>query len=350
VNITNIVKKFHNGWETPNHLVEFTLKLKQGKFVKNNSSEIVFTPYNYLTSTPQKDLKIDYRTYDCNNQKIQDKKFETFTLTRSSRLAKDESIIKAELKVPFKCEEYFYTATLNKKITSTAKVLKSYRGMGQSLKSTEEDVLKFYIYVDVANGKVVQHMIEDESYRKIHKERYKLNMQSCQYKIEVKNTQIQKKGARPLLHSDDMGWGIEDETNFYVKLPFSEKRISFNWKKLKEQGRIYAKKAYSHDPFKVSKEIGSKYGLNNLLKLRKKEMKKQAKNSADYIDKAKGNRFQSFTSPHAPSRDIQCGIDVSMESLMLRPIDGTLPKQISVKVKIRKSTKAEIAIMKASMK
>jgi hypothetical protein len=252
------------------------------------------------------------------------------------------------------CPKHYYTATLNKKITTSAKVLKAYRGMSKSLKNVLEDNEKFYIYVDVANGKVVQRFLEDESYRKNHKENYKLNMKSCQYKIDVKDTKIKKQGARPLLHSDDMGWGIEDETKFYVKLPHTDKRVSFTWKYLKDHGRISKNISYSYGIFDVPKDLANNAAVKKGIKMAEEETKKLSKNSADYIKKAENSqglkKFQKFVNQPLASPDVICGINVSLESMMMQPIDGTADPKVNVKVKIRKSTKAEIAIMKASMK
>ena len=252
------------------------------------------------------------------------------------------------------CEKGFYTATLNKKTTKKAKVLKSYCGMSKSLKNMLEDHEKFYIYVDVVNGKVIQHFVEDESYRKMHREKYELNMQTCQYSIDVKDTKIKKHGARPLLRSDDMGWGIEDETEFYVKLPHTEKRVSFTWKYLKKYGRINKNISYSYGVFDLPKDLANNAELKKGVEMAEEETKKLGKNSADYIRKAENNeglkKFQKFVTHPLTPKDIQCGMDVSMESMMMQPLDGTLDPKVNVKVNIRNSTKAEIAIMKASMK
>lgn len=252
------------------------------------------------------------------------------------------------------CREPYYTATFNKKITKKAKVLKSYRGMSKSLKNVLEDHEKFYIYVDVANGKVIQHFVEDKSYRKNHREKYKLNMQTCKYSIDVKDTKIKKHGARSLLRSDDMGWGIEDETEFYVKLPHTEKRVSFTWKYLKKYGRINENISYSYGIFDLPKDLANNAELKKGAKMAEEETKKLGKNSADYIRKAENNeglkKFQKFVTHPLTPKDIQCGMDVSMESMMMQPLDGTLDPKVNVKVNIRNSSKAEIAIMKAIMK
>ena len=354
ISISNISETIEWGNPRPRNIAEFTIKAKQGNFEKTGKHTLEFIPREYRENSVNGELPYKYITYDCNEKNIKDKLFETFTLERTCFLGKKDSTIMAELKVPFECEEYFYTATLNKKTTRKAKVLKSYRGMSKSLKNVLEDHEKFYIYVDVAKDKVVQHFVEDESYRKKHREKYELNMQTCQYSIDVKDTKTKKQGARALLRSDDMGWGIEDETKFYVKLPHTSKRVSFTWKHLKDHGRINKTISYSYGIFDLPKDLANNAELKKGAKMAEEETKKLGTNSADYIRETENNqdvkKFQKFVTHPLTPRDIQCGIDVSIESMMMQPLDGTLDPKVNVKVNIRKSTKAEIAIMKASMK
>lgn len=228
VYITNINSGKRIIWvnDKPRNITEFTLKAKQGSFLETNEKDIKFIPKEYKKNG---NLKYDYKTYNCNKKSIKDKLFEIFTLERTCFLGQDDSTIMAKIKSPFECPEPYYTITTSKKITTKVKVIEKYRGINKDLKSYQEDKDTYYIYVDADNAKIVQYHVDVKSTRKIHREMYKLNYKSCQYKIEKEDKLIKNMGGSDILKSEDAGWGFEDDTKIYVILPSSDKELSFTW-------------------------------------------------------------------------------------------------------------------------
>ena len=101
-----------------------------------------------------------------------------------------------------KCEENkFFTVTTSQKTTTTVKAIEKYRGIGKDLKSYQEDKDTYYIYIDAENAKIIQYHVDTKSTRKIHREKYKLNMDSCQYEIEQEDKLIKNMGAQNIFKS-----------------------------------------------------------------------------------------------------------------------------------------------------
>jgi hypothetical protein len=134
------------------------------------------------------------------------------------------------------CQKPYYTVTTSQKTSTTAKVIENYRGINKDLKSYQEDKDTYYVYIDEDNAKIVQYHVDEKSTRKIHREKYELNMDSCQYEIEKEDKLIKNMGGRDILKSEDAGWDFEDDTKIYVNLPSSDKELSFTWCSLRENG------------------------------------------------------------------------------------------------------------------
>jgi len=238
------------------------------------------------------------------------------------------------------CEEKetFYTITTKQKTTRTIKPIEKYRGISKTLKNIEEDKHLYYTYIDADNALIYQYHVDKKSTRKIHKEAYKLNMQSCQYELVTNEKMITNLGGSPILKSEDAGWGFEDNTKIYVDLPSSNKRLSFSWGKLHDSGYYSNQKKYKEEIPKIVKTMMGK--VNDMAT----QLRNETKNS-------KGVEiFKSFYDYPGTPRDVQCGGKVAMESLMIPPLDALQDPDIEFKIKIRPSTQAEIKIMKSYMK
>ena len=243
----------------------FTVEAKQGIFTQTDSRIITFTLRNFLEAKGR--IELHYRTYDCNEEFIINKEFETFTIGVNS----DKGIIKLrEFNAPFLCQPYF-TVTTSQKTTTTVRPIEKYRGINKELKSYQEDKDTYYIYVDADKARIVQYHVDRKSTRKIHREQYTLNMDSCQYEIEKENKLIKNMGGRDILKSEDAGWGFEDDTNIYVDLPSSDKQLSVTWGSLKKNGSYSSSKKYKKEiPQFVKKMMGK---VNDMATLFRKESK-----------------------------------------------------------------------------
>ena len=319
----------------PRNIVEFTLKAKQGVFQKTNTNQLTFIPKEYKERGK---LEYQYRTYNCNKKFIQDKLFETFTLERTCFLGQDDSTMMKKIKVPFECEEPYYTVTTSEKITTTVKSIENYRGISKDLKSYQEDKDTYYIYIDADKAKIEQYHVDVKSTRKIHREKYKLNMNSCQYEIKNEDKLIKNMGGRDMLKSEDAGWGFEDDTKIYVTLPSSEKKLSFTWGRLRENGRYSNSKKYKKEIPEIAKRMMGK--MNDMATLFRKESKN---NQGMEI-------FKSLYDYPGTPKHVQCGGKVAMESFLIPPLDGLQDPDIDFRIDIRPSTKNEIRIMKKYMK
>lgn len=307
--------------------VAYKIEVKQGIFVDNGLKSISFTLNDYL----QKGGKFRYRTYECTDDAILDKEYDTFTLSETTTLGKDglelEMSLK-EVKIPFKCYEPFYTITSTKKTTSTVKSLENYRGINKSLESYQEDRDVYYMYVDAVNAKIYQYHVKEKSTRKIHREAYELDMKSCQYKITTEDKLIENMSGQDILKSEDAGWGFEDDTKFYVSLPSSQKELSFTWGSLRENGHYSNSKQYKNKLPQIVKNYMGK--TQDMLKVHRHEWI----NTTD-----KGVKFwKSLLST--------CDSKVAHETLLIPPLDASEDPDIEFKIDIRPSTEAEIKVLK----
>ena len=319
--------------KTKKPIVIYKVKVKQGIFVGNGLSSVSFTLNDSLGK------KLQYKTYDCNKESIKDKEFDTLTLAKTTQLGSQgvEELVLKRIKIPFICQTPYFTATTTNKTISTISPIKNYRGISKELQSYEEDKETYYIYIDAKNAKIVQYHVDAKSTRKIHKEAYKLNMQSCQYEIETEDKLIKNMGGRDILKSEDAGWGFDDDTKIYVNLPSSQKDLSFTWGRLRQNG-YYSKTAKYQK--KIPQIVKSMMGkVNNMATL----FRNKSKNSKDMeILKA------LYDFPGTP-KDVQCGGKVSMETLLIPPLDGLQDPDVVFKINIRPSTKGEIKILKNKM-
>ena len=318
-------------------IIIYELEAKQGIFIDTGFNKTSFTLNDYL----EKGITFRYRTYDCDNETIVDKEYDTFTLSETSTFGKEgiETTIQLkEIKVPFICQTPYYTVTTSEKTTTIVKPIENYRGIGQDLKSYQEDINIYYIYIDADKAKIVQYHVDAKSTRNIHREKYTLNMDSCQYEIEKEDKLIKNMGGRDMLKSEDAGWGFEDDTNIYVVLPSSEKELSFTWGSLRETGHYRKKEKYKKEIPLFVKNMMVK--MNDAATL----FRKESKNNQEM------EIFKSLYDYPGTPKHVQCGGKVAMESFLIPPLDGLQDPDIDFRIDIRPSTKAEIKVMKKYMK
>lgn len=235
------------------------------------------------------------------------------------------------------CQKPYYTVTTSQKTTTVVKALENYRGISKDLKSYQEDKDTYYIYIDSENAKIEQYHVDTKSTRKIHRETYKLNMDSCQYKIEKEDKLIKNMGGRDILKSEDAGWGFEDDTKIYVDLPSSDKELSLTWAKLRENGLYSNSKKYKKKIPEIVKSMMGK--VNDMTTL----FRKESKNSKEI------EIFKSLYDYPGTPEHVQCGGKVTMETFLIPPLDALQDPDIDFKINIRPSTKSEIKIMKKVM-
>ena len=233
--------------------------------------------------------------------------------------------------------ETYYTISTSERTSTKVKPIENYRGISKALQSYEEDKDTYYIYIDAKNAKIVQYHVDAKSTRKLHKEAYKLNMQSCQYEIETKDELIKNMGGRNILKSEDAGWGFDDDTKIYVNLPSSQKDLSFTWGRLRKNGYYSKTTKYQKKIPQIVKNMMGK--VNDMATL----FRNESKNSKDM------EIFKSLYDFPGTPKDVQCGGKVSMETLLIPPLDGFQDPDVAFKINIRPSTKGEIKILKNKM-
>lgn len=235
------------------------------------------------------------------------------------------------------CIEPYYTVTTSKKITSYLKVLENYRGINKDLKSYQEDKDTYYVYIDEQNAKIVQYHVDEKSTRKIHREKYKLNMDSCQYEIEKEDKLIKNMGGQDILKSEEEGWWFEDDSKIYVNLPSSDKELSFTWGSLRKYGYYSKSEKYKEEIPEIAKKMLGK--INDMATLFRNESKK---------DKGMEIWKSLYDYPGTP-KDVQCGGKVTMESFLIPPLDGLQDPDIDFSINIRPSSKDEIKTLQKKM-
>ncbi len=236
------------------------------------------------------------------------------------------------------CPEPYYTVTTSQKTSTKLKPIENYRGISKTLKSFEEDKDIYYMYVDTDKGKIDQLHVDPKSTRTIHKERYELNMKSCQYEVQSKDEVVKNMGGSPALKSEDAGWGFEDNTKFYVDVPSSQKELSFTWGRLRKEGHYSKHLRYKEKIPQMAKDIIGK--VNDMATL----FRNESKNSKEI------EYFKALYDYPGTPRDVQCGGKVAMESLLIPPLDGLQDPDVDFKINIRPSTKEEKKVMKAYRK
>ncbi|WP_122892927.1 hypothetical protein [Arcobacter peruensis] len=235
------------------------------------------------------------------------------------------------------CREPYYTVTTSQKTSTTAKVIENYRGINKDLKSHQEDKDTYYIYIDEDNAKIVQYHVDAKSTRKIHREKYELNMDSCQYEIEKEDKLIKNMGGQDILKSEDEGWWFEDDSKIYVNLPSSDKELSFTWGSLRKYGNYSNNKQYKDKIPEIAKQILGK--VNDMATL----FRKESKNSKEM------EIFKNLYGYPGSPADVQCGGKVTMESFLIPPLDGLQDPDIDFSINIRLSNKDEIKILQKKM-
>jgi hypothetical protein len=235
------------------------------------------------------------------------------------------------------CREPYYTVTTSQKTSTKVKVIEKYRGINKDLKSYQEDKDTYYVHIDAENAEIVQYHVDAKSTRKIHREKYKLNMDSCQYEIEKEDKLIKNMGGRDILKSEDEGWGFEEDTKIYVNLPSSDKVFSFTWGSLRKDGLYSNSKQYKEKIPEIAKEMLGK--VNDMATL----FRNESKNNKEM------DIWKSLYDYPGTPKDVQCGGKVTMESFLIPPLDGLQDPDIDFSINIRHSSKDEIKILQKKM-
>ncbi len=235
------------------------------------------------------------------------------------------------------CREPYYTVTTSQKTSTKVKVIEKYRGINKDLESYQEDKDTYYVYIDAENANIVQYHVDAKSTRKIHREKYELNMDSCQYEIEKEDKLINNMGGQDILKSEDEGWGFEDDTKIYVNLPSSDKELSFTWGSLRENGIYRNSKKYKEKIPEIAKQMLGK--VNDMATL----FRSESKNNKEM------DIWKSLYDYPGTPKDVQCGGKVTMESFLIPPLDGLQDPDIDFSINIRHSSKDEIKILQKKM-
>jgi hypothetical protein len=317
-----------------NEIKKYQIKVKQGTFIDSNINKVTFT----LNDALGKVLRFRYKTYDCSDESIKDKEFDTLTLSEVTTVGStgvEKQLVLKEIKIPFICQTPYFTITTVKKIISTIYAIGRYRGIGRNLIGYEEDRDVYYVYIDETNGAIMQYHIDEKSNRKIHRERYELNMKKCQYEVKEEDTEISGIGGRTILKSDDDGWGFEEDTKIYINIPNSKDKLFFTWGSLKESGYYSKKKKYKQKIPKAAQEILGKFKDAGI------QFREISKSSSIM------QVFKSLYDYPGIPKEVQCGGKVSMESMLIPPLDGLQDPDVEFSIDIQPSTKSEIKVMKA---
>lgn len=240
-------------------------------------------------------------------------------------------------KVECKPEPY-YTAIVTRKTTTIHKPLENYRGIDKPLKSFEKDKDYYYLYFDLDKGVLHQFHSDSRSSRVIHNERYKLNTQKCRYELQESDEKIKYLGGSPIFKSEDNGWGFEESSKIYIELPGSQKETSFTFGELRKRGSYFKKVKYKEKMPKLAKEF-------------LKNMQDTASVFRDFSKNSKEmEKFKNFFKYQVSPQDVKCGGKISLETLLIPPIDATYDPDVEFKIYIRKSTQKEKDIMKDILK
>jgi len=328
-----------------NSSITYSLEAKQGVFLPSKSKSVTFTKKEYLQNGYKKTFR--YKTYRCSDPKVEDKRFETFTLKliKYKDLKRNEFLKKE--KVPFLCnlqttkssnDKNFFTAIIKTKLEQKVLPNEKVRGIDKPLtyKKIYKDVL--YLYIDEKDGKIVQFHIDQRSNIKVHDEEYRLNIYSCKFELIPKDYLVKNIGSTYMIHTEDNGWGFDNNTLFNIPIVDSNptKNITFKWGQLKNNGS-----------FQTTQKAKSK--IPNLAKNFYKEFASMAKifkevlKESPLIDIAKAG-LDSYA-----SIDKKCHGKVTLEgfnkhNMTLQDTD------ITVTLKIKRSEPDEIRTMKSYMK
>ena len=319
IEITNIV----NGFLSDKHnLSEFKLSAKQGKI--GNSKELTFTDKEFKNKG--KKLSFDYTTYNCYNSDIANREFETFTLSVNEQLSQKNPYKLKTYKVKFECPEPFFTIKTVTKTIAKHKPLENYKGINKTLKSYEKDTNYYYVYIDENKGIIKQAHIDRRSTRVIHREQWELNGNVCRYELKSEERKVKNLGGGAIFKSQDSGWGIDDSSKFYVDLPESNKQFGFLWGRLKNNRYLHKEFKYKQFIPKMAIEF-NKYMQGFI---------------TNYRDSAKNSKeLDNFKSIYP-----NCRYHVSLDTILIPPVDITYVPDVEYQITIRPSTQNEIKVAK----
>jgi len=320
----------------PRNIATFTLQAMQGKFA-DNKQEVTSIPRDY---TSHKEKQFEYTTYNCRKEGIKDKYYETFTLTRSCFLGKEDNKILKVYKEKFNCPDFYYTLTLDITNYAQATPKNKYRGINEPLKSYELEHLIYYVYVDEDEGVIHQYLDTKKSYVKTHSEKYKLNSLACQFKKVVdEDTNYLKYGYyMKFLKSEDNGWGLDDDSKIYINLPHLKNKPFVLWKRLKNSGYYSKNLTYSYE------EPG--------LKMLQSAIDQGYSESTPLVGSKASKLLQAMVVAYAPSEQAKCNGKIVFESWFPGPLGSVniAKPKIKAKISIRPSNENEINIMKKYLK
>jgi len=215
----------------------YELKVKQGIFLDTGTNEISFQLNDYL----EKSRSIKYQTYDCNDETIVDKGYETFTLSKISTLEKDglkERIQLREIKVPFGCKGPYYTVRTVVEKTETQELPVKTGERNSDLKTMTSKDTKQVVYIDPIKGEIINVPFIEETFVKKTSERYKLNTSSCQYEVVKKEEELPYyKSSFVYLNNLSSSLVFTKDTVLDLQISgIREKKIKVAWNTLKNSG------------------------------------------------------------------------------------------------------------------
>ncbi len=232
----------------------YELKVKQGIFLYTGMNKISFKFNDYL----EKERMIEYQVYDCNDENVVDKEFETFTLSKISTLEKDglkEKIQLREIKVPFGCIGPYYTVrTVVKKTEMKESPVKT-GGRNSDLRTITLKDAKQVVYIDNLKGKIINVPFIEETLVKKTSERYKLNTASCQYKLATHEDVLPYYKYSPTFISNtNPGQPFTKDTVLKLQIfDGKKKEIRLPWITLKDNGHFSHKSHWTKEKTKSEK-------------------------------------------------------------------------------------------------
>ena len=236
-------------------MIMYKVKVKQGIFLDTGSNTISFTLNDYL----EKKGTFRYQIYDCNDETIVDKNFETFTLSEISTLGKDGLETKIQLqtiKVPFGCKGPYYTIRTVVEKTETKEPPMRTGGRTLDLDTVTLKDTKQVVYIDPIKGEIINVPFIQETLVKKTTEKYKLNTSSCQYEV-VKKVEELPYHKSSFAYLNNLSSSLAFTKNTVLDLQISgirEKKIKVPWHELKESGRFSDTSHWVKKKTKIEKE------------------------------------------------------------------------------------------------
>jgi hypothetical protein len=233
----------------------YELEVNQGIFLDTGINKISFKLNDYL----KKRKTFRYKVYDCNDETIINKEFETFTLSEVSTLKKDGLEVKIQLekiKVPFGCKGPYYTVRTVVEKTETKEPTMRTGGRTLDLDTVTLKDTKQVIYIDPVKGEIINVPFVKEISVKKTSEKYKLNTSSCQYEVvkKVEDLPYHRASFSYLNNFSSSNTFTKDTVLDLQISSIKDKVIKVPWKTLKDTGRFSDSSHWIKKKSKIEKE------------------------------------------------------------------------------------------------